>query len=379
MVSTPGGEAPLLVRDLPDGGGPLAGGGVSVALSALFRGEITAPAQVDVFRVHVRRGGPLEVYARRLGSPLQAQVTVKNNRGNVVASRGAEGEADLRVPNAFPGPGDYTVEVSATDGIAGPGYSYYWEALDGAPDFQLTVTPDLANVSPGTTTAFIVRAVRRDNVRGRITVGIKGLPPGVTATEATLLPDMNEAVLTLTAGPLAGVATGSVVVEGRTVADATTPAITRRARPLEIFRVNNNPHITPRLEAAVAVSADPPLFTLALRDPAQATVAVRGGGEVKLGVHVNRQAGYKGEMLLQVMGLPPGVNAPNVALPAGQSDATVTLRVAGDSRFVKGSGDKAPAPLTPVKIVVAGFAGGGANFDGVPAATTPAITLVPMP
>ena len=167
MVSTPGGEAPLLVRDLPDGGTPL----------AAKWGQCPPPGPVSRRDYHARAGGcvprsgqarrPLEVYARRLGSPLQAQVTVKNNRGNVVASRGAEGEADLRVPGAFPGPGDYTVEVSAADGVAGPGCAYYWEALDGAPDFQLTVTPDLANVSPGTTTAFIVRAPAATMCAGR--------------------------------------------------------------------------------------------------------------------------------------------------------------------------------------------------------------------
>ena len=62
------------------------------------------------------------------------------------------------------------------------------------------------------------------------------------------------------------------------------------------------------------------------------------------------------------MGLPPGVNAPNVALPTGQSDAVVTLRIAGDSRFVKGNGDKGCWPAHARKDCRCGVCGGRGEF-----------------
>ena len=135
MVATPGGESPLLVRDLPEGG--TANTAAVVSLPAVFRGTIAQAGQTDTFHVRVQHGGSgLEVYARRLGSPLHPQVTVTNEKGRIVASRAAVGDDDLRIANAFPSPGEYTVVVTDADGEGGKGFAYCWESLDGTPDFS---------------------------------------------------------------------------------------------------------------------------------------------------------------------------------------------------------------------------------------------------
>ena len=56
---------------------------------------------------------------------------------------------DLRFDGAFPNPSEYLVEVTDVGGDGGPAFAYSWEALDGAPDFILTATPDAPNVQPG--------------------------------------------------------------------------------------------------------------------------------------------------------------------------------------------------------------------------------------
>jgi hypothetical protein len=380
MVTTPmGGEAPILVRDLPDGGGPNSAATAvdAVALPALFRGNIAQAGQTDTFRVRVRRGGGgLEVYARRLGSPLRPRVTVKDTKGRVVAGRAAVGDDDLRVPNAFPAPGEYTVEVTDADGAGGAAFAYCWEALDGTPDFQLTTTPDVVNLAPGASTVLTVRAARRENLQAPVRVTVRGLPPGVTAGEAVLLPGMETTVVPLTAAPGATIAAGAITVEGRTT-DAEGAVVTRRARPIEVYRVNNNAHSLPRGTGVVAVTSDTPPFALSVTGGAEGDmVALTPGGEAKLTIQVLRQNNFKGEVQLAVMGLPSGITGPNtVNLKAGQDQATVTLRASGDARILR---DK-PAPGAPVaRFVIAGYLGGGGfgSYDGAPAAVTGPIALV---
>ena len=379
-VQTPVGEAQLLVRDLPDGGGPQTGtgSGAAVSLPALFRGGIAQPGQKDTFLVRAARpGANLEVYAQRLGSPLHATVTVRNLAGDVIAARSAEGEADLTIPNAFPRAGDYTVEVSDADGKGGPGYLYCWEAADRTPSMDLTVTPDVANVSPGKSMTLLVKAPRRQNIPGPIIIGIHGLPPGVTAADTVLLPDMNEAVIILTAAPDAPGGTGTLAtVEGRSAVGAnnSAPTLQRSAAPVEIYLVNNNQLLLPRTTLAVAVQAVQPSFTLTAAN-GRTELIIADGSDLKIPVKVQRQPGSKSELFVTAQGLPPGISMTQGTfnIRPTESETTVVLRVNHDSRFFK---DK-PVPGTPpVRIVIAGFQGNIGN-DFTPQVTTPPITLTP--
>ncbi len=270
-VSTPMGEATLLVRDLPDGGQPKgANASEPASLPAIFRGLLTQAGQVDAFKVKATRGGTaLEVYAKRLGSPVRPKITVRDAKGNVVRERTATGNEDFRLENAFPQPGEYVVEVTDADGNGGTSFAYCWEALDGSPDFALTVTPDGANLQPGGSLPLLVRATRRENIKGPIALSVTGLPAGVTASPAMIAENDDKAVIVVTAATDAAVTGAVVSVQGQAVG-ANDGEITRRgdvvrrARPLELTRINNNQRPFERNAQIIAVGAEGPPFTLSL-------------------------------------------------------------------------------------------------------------------
>jgi hypothetical protein len=375
MISTPMGEMPMLIRDLPDGGEPNGATGTPVALPALFKGRIAASGQVDTFRVKLAQGNAgLELYARRLGSALKAKVTVKNAKGVVVANQEATGDDDdISIPRAFPAPGEYTVEVASADGEGGGAQPYCWEALGGAPDFALTAQPDAINLAPGQTQSIVVRVTRRENLKSPITLTLQNLPPGVTASSAVVPPDDEKAIIAVTAAADATIQGAVIAVEGR--ADGTDGApLMRRARPLEVYNVNNNARTMGRSSQVVAVANTPPAFTLALKDTGE-TLTMTPNQETQLTVIVNRLDGFKGEITLGIQGLPPGITAPNfVRVQGNQSVATITLRANGEARILDPT--KRPMPnLPPVRIVVAGYLGGNGN-DIIPVSTTGAIALV---
>jgi hypothetical protein len=315
---------------------------------------IKEPGQKDTYRVRVKKGGSgLELYARRLGSPLRARVSVMNDKGKALASQTADGAGDVRLPDAFKAPGEYLIEVADADNNAGPGFAYYLEALDGAVDFALQATPDNLNLAAGATAALLVRATRRQGVRGPIALFVRNLPAGVTASPAVIPPDDDKAVITLSTAPGAAAELRVVAVDGQVSEGDQT--VVRRAQPIELYRINNNDRPRPlsRSSLVAAVAASPPDFTLAL---AADTLTLAPGEEARVTIKVVRNADFKGAVALSVPALPPGITlrGETINVAAGESEATLTLRAASDARFLR----ERPLPdLPPMRIVVTGTAG----------------------
>ena len=380
-VPTPMGDAPFLVRDLPDGGGPLTGPPASapaVTLPALFKGTIAAAGRTDVFKVKTTKPGEgLELYARRLGSPLRAQVVVKNANGQPVGSQVADGNGDLRLEKVFTEPGEYTVEVTDADGKGGPQFAYAWESIGSGPDFTLTAMPDVVNLGPGARVGVLVRALRRERVSGPIAVSVKNLPPGVTARPAVIPPDDDKAVVLLEAA--AGTAAGAasvVTIEGETAGEGDAAGVVRRtARPIEVYRVNNNPKLQTRDSQMVAVIPDTPPFTIQV--DVGNTLALQQNEEVPVKVTVQRAEGFKGDLILGVVGTPPGINLRGeFYLPANLSERTILVRADGNARFLK----ERPRPdLPPMRLIFSARLPGMGDEQMITCAAPITLTAKPEP
>ena len=360
MVPTPAGEAPFLVRDLPDGGGPLGPNGAAVPLPALFRGKITQARQADVFRVLVKNGGTgLQLYARRLRSPLQARLRIldaKNNEKRVVV---ADGARDIVLNDAFPAPGEYLVEVSDADNKYGPNFVYCLEALDGQPDFSLEASPDNISIGPGGTRALLVRATRRHRVSGPITLTIPNLPPGVTATPAVIPPDDDKAIILLSAAPGAASDLRVAAVDGALTLEG-GGGIVRRAQPMEIYDMNNQPRLMARSSFVVAVAAEPPPFTVTL-DTSTLTLSPNQEADVK--VTIQRREGFKGDVSLSVPAAPPGIEVRNLRnIPPQESEAILRIRANGGARFLS---ERPLKDLPPMWFAITG-SGGGVTLSSAP-------------
>ncbi len=376
LVATPLGDAPLLVRNVANSSGPVKADAPAVALPAVFWGQITEPGQTNIFKVKANRGGTfLDVYAKRVGSPLRPKFLVKNAQGQVVNGGEGDGVNELRVYNAFPAPGEYTVEVTDADGKGGAAYAYSWEALDGSPDFSLTATPDSLNIPVGGSLPVLVRVTRRENLRGPITVKINNLPPGVTQTEATIPPDDDKVMMVLTAAP--GTASASQVV----TMDATTPAengvtVLRRARPMEEYKFNNQPRLLARSSQVVSVATESPPFTLAWKDNADhINILPDQKDSTKIIIQVKRQEGWKGGVVVYFPAMPPGCYLENwVYIPPEKDEGELSIRANGGAQFLV---KPRPMPDLPaMNMTAVGIIAGG---DGAYATCTPPLKVVGKP
>jgi hypothetical protein len=362
-VPTPLGDSPVLVRDLPDGGGPVPVVALAqtVTLPAAFSGKISDPSkQVDKFRIRALSPCGMEMYAQRLGSSLRPVVTIRNAKGDVVTTREMRDDNDLVIGDAFREAGEYVVEVSATEG-SGAG-AYAWEATAGkVVDFALTATPDGVNLAPGQRGALLVRATRRENIPGPIKVDIADAPAWLKVEPGIIPPDDDKTLLLVTVSDKAPVGGAVLAIRGTTeIPDAIDPRVkvplVRRARPIELYRGNNlNVRQVERLSSYVGVTAEVPPFSLVLDNPQP--VLLKAGEEVEVRVAVLRAAGTRGDVLVQLAGLPPGVRSQpfQVAVGGGQREAVFKLIGDRGARFLI---ERSSPDLPPARFSFVGTTGG---------------------
>ena len=221
----------------------------------------------------------------------------------------------------------------------------------GGPSFTLETMPDSVSIGPGGMAALVVRATNRRGLRGPITLALRNLPEGISAAPTVIPPDDDKAVVVLSASPGTAAEVRVAAVEGQAAGES-GQSIVRQARPLEIYLYQNQRRTQPRSSLVVALAAAPPDFTLTVDKD---TFSLSQGGSVRLPVKVHRREGFKGNVVLSVPSLPPGIEAQNaVNVPPGQTEATITLRATAAARFLQ----ERPLPdLPPMRIVVSGTGG----------------------
>jgi hypothetical protein len=331
-----------------------------VTLPISLNGRISAAREEDryAFTLNQEQLGAysFEMLAERLGSPLVGKLTLRNARGQVLATNnGGQGSRDPRLDYTFQQPGEYTLGVTDAAEKFGPTYVYRVSAGPAAPDFRLTISPDNPNLGPGSSVYLTVKVQRRVGVAGNIEVSFPKLPPGVTATPAFIRPDQNEAFVILTAAPnakpgtfaLAG-AVGTATVQGQ--------ALTRDLIPYEIYRINNNPQTEYRKTMVVTVGPEGG-WTVSL-EPSGTRLSPESG-PVKVTARLNRH-GMEGDLPFAITGIPPGVQGPqNLLFKRGVDELTFTLTPTSGGLFAARGAGQPPLPPHVLLAIVNGREGEG--------------------
>jgi hypothetical protein len=149
----------------------------------VVNGRIERPGQWDVFSFKGRAGEEIvaEVFARRLGSPLDSILKLTDVAGRELASnddyadKGAgllTHQADSRISFRLPASGSYRLHISDTEGRGGREYAYRLRVGDAQPDFELRVVPSSINVRNGAGVAITVYALRKDGFSGDIRLSL---------------------------------------------------------------------------------------------------------------------------------------------------------------------------------------------------------------
>ena len=179
-----------------------------VELPAYIKVVIAKPNGVKRYKFAGRKDMTIvaEVSARRLGSPLDPRIALRDESGKVIAECDdvkdaligtTLHQADPRIMTTLPADGVYTLEIADASGTGCPAGIAFLRISEPLPDFELYAYP--SGIAVGAPTPIHILAVRKDGFAGRI---VLATPPecnfqivGVNALE----PGMDRAVFTLAA------------------------------------------------------------------------------------------------------------------------------------------------------------------------------------
>jgi hypothetical protein len=290
-----------------------------------INGRISQPRDLDHYVFTAAKGKVLrfEVKARRFGTPyvsaLDSVVDILDKAGRVLLSTDdtpGYGK-DAVFTWTAPADGDYLLRVRDLNSNGGPTAIYHIEADWALPDFTLRCDPDKAMIGPGSRACWFVHVARVNGFTGPVTVEVKGLPAGVTASPLTIPPAMTQGVVVLSAAEDAVQGGTLVEVVGTSVAqiDGKPTTLTRVAQPIQEIYAPGGGRARFDVNTQVVAVTEPSDILKVLVSPEKVTL--KPGEEVKLDVTIERRPGYTGGVSLDiplrhlnaVFGnpLPPGV------------------------------------------------------------------------
>jgi hypothetical protein len=298
----------------------------------------------DVFAFTAREKQALlvEVLARRIGSRLDPVIRILDAAGKELANNDDGADKDSRLIFTAPAAGDYFVEVRSVSSKGGDDYFYRLLVTDPpAPDFRLTMTPDNPTAPAGGAAVVTVTA-QRSGYTGDIPLRVENLPPGLTASPATIRSGQNSAIITLTAAPGTQPAGGVIRVVGTAAVNG------KNLERVAVGRETYQPPLATPQQAQqrdtvlpVAAAAVEAPYTLTL---VPAATEVKAGGKLELTVKAARKDKYKENIAVTVAGLPPNVTASALTINGDKTEGKITLTV------------NARAPTGPASIAVQGNA-----------------------
>lgn len=208
----------------------------------MINGRIQHPGDWDVYSLYGQAGErlALEVYARRLGSPLDSIVQIMDRRGGILsinddcvdpASGLATHHADSHVVYELPDDGYYRIRIGDLQGKGGPSYAYRLRITDIQPDYELRVFPSAISLPAGGTAPVTLCAIRRDGFAGAIDCRLTSAPEGFELQGARIPVGIDRVRCTLHAPYKAEEGTLELKVEGAANIDG--KEVCRRALPAD--------------------------------------------------------------------------------------------------------------------------------------------------
>jgi hypothetical protein len=315
------GPAPAIrISDLPQVADEPAGK-QTLTPPIIINGRITKPHGENSHRLRVQPGMNLhfEVFANRVGSPLDAVLSVRAENG---ASLRENDDRPDTVDPAF----DFTVPAGMTsllvavgdlEGRGGPNYLYQvLVASADRPDFRLSVVEDRITVPQDGTALLRVRA-DRVNYNGPIQLSLHGLPAGVQSSGQTISAGSSETLVAVHAPANVPLTQNLVSVVGES--SGVQPPIVRTALVPETIPTQQQPWLRGFLGFAVT-GPGPIQVAWDAHDPSLA-IGSSFAGRVK----VKRLSGEAGAVRLSLL---TSQVAPRTA-DGKQEDTSRTLRLDG--------------------------------------------------
>jgi len=313
-----------------------------------FNGVLTTKGDAAFFRFTAKKDQHLDfqVYARRLGSPLDSVLTVFDAKGKSLGNNDdAAGNPDSAVRVKIPEEGDYTVKVADQLARGGPRFTYRVEIAEVAPTLTLSI-PDTARYDYETRKSLVVPRgnrfavllnLTRDTFNGDLAVTFDGLPGGITALADTVPGSLSAVPVVFEAAADAPIA-GTLLTPAARAADpaATTgkDVVSRFRHTVDWVRIQNDTGYSKsevNQIAAAVVEAVP--FTVRIVQP---KVPLVQNGEAALKILAVREPGFDEPITIKMLWNPPGVTSPpDVVIPKGANSVDYKLNASNKAEVRK--------------------------------------------
>jgi hypothetical protein len=183
---------------------------------AILNGRIAKAGDEDWFQFTASGQLVVEIQARRLLSPMDSLVQLRDATGKTIAWNDdferKDGDlrpdmgsithhADSYLRTTLPAEGVYYVRVVDAQNQGGEGHAYRLRLSAPRPDFTLRMTPSTLNLRPGLASPITVHVLRRDGFQEPIELSLKDAPAGFKLQGATVPAGCERLRLTMTAAP----------------------------------------------------------------------------------------------------------------------------------------------------------------------------------
>ncbi len=335
-----------------------------------FNGIISKKTDVDWFRITAKKGQALDVnvYARRLRSPIDTTLSITDAKGGQVASNDDATGADSAAKFTVPADGDYFIKIRDQFEQGGPDFVYRVEVTPQTPLVTLSI-PEVARydmqtrqyitVPRGNRFATMISA-KRANFAGDLNFSAADLPGGVKLNGDTLAAKLELEPLVFEAASDAPIGGKYVDLVARPAETGKTTA-SRYRHLMEFIQGPNQTfyYSTTEEKLYVAVCDSVP-FSVRIEEPKAPLVQY---GAIDLKIIAERRAGFDEPIAVKLMWNPPGVGSlPDITIPKGASSAVYSLNAKGDAETrkwkvavlasapVRGGPVHVSSPLTTLEI-----------------------------
>lgn len=332
----------------------------AITLPCDVAGRVEKKNDRDWYAFDAKKGEvwTLEVFADRLGSPVDAFFILTDDKGKVITEQ--DDGPDTLSPNQFytksddpgryrftvPADGKYRVVVSTRESAVQFGVrdQYVLRIAKENPDFRLAIMSTAAHVPEAGTlprngsVLFNVYVFRLDGYSDSITLTAEGLPKGTTCPPQTIGAGQTRGTLVLSSSSEADDWAGFITIKG------TSAKLSHNARPFSVtwsvpgFQPNQPAQNIPMIARmdrgpglALAVRGSAPFRLIAKADE---PIKVKAGAKVELALKVERTAAFKEP--IQVFSGTPGIGprqqgnqppTPVATVDANTDEAKLTLDV----------------------------------------------------
>ncbi len=313
-----------------------------------YNGVLETKGDAAFFKFKAKKDQNLDfqVYARRLGSPLDSVLTILDAKGKSLGNNDdAAGNPDSATRVKIPEDGEYTVKVADQLNRGGPRFTYRVEIAEVQPALTLSI-PDTARYDNETRKSIVVPRgnrfavllnINRDVFNGDLNIACDGLPAGVKAEADTVPGSLSAVPVVFEAAddaPMGGKLL-SPVAQPVPAADGKVANVASRFRhTVEWVRIQNDTVYTKSEvnQIAAAVVEEVPYKVRII----QPHVPIVQNGEMILRIVAERQEGFDEPISVKMLWNPPGITSlPDVTIPKGESSVDYKLNASNKAEARK--------------------------------------------